>query len=515
MNSSMNSSCVNSVIIGGSEHCGVTEYWTPRITVIGGWFAVVIPTLFTIILMVVIILKQYGTRGLWKKVRETFQANLQLIYIPKSVFKYVWDPLKIKKKNKTLDLMYDEESELYKKHVIIIKNNSMCVDGEMIWEDVEKKEGKTIEFKASAAEMKRGKGHTMFLSCIPLPKFCGAVMMTQTLIVMPLFSILWDVYDVYADTYYFKNLELGYLIDIKITRNVHVINAIMVFAVLGSIKFAFLIWVNLSVVALHKSGDTSHIMILMLTQISYSIKILVEDGPELLLEYFYIDKYITESPPYFLIVKDIISSILYIIPMFKAVKSGIKQYKEMLAIKNDEEDSSGNEENKNKSNFLALGIHLPLTVARVMFSGVMCARVVGMIMQYTRGGLPKECLKVTSQGKLVQTPFDIGCMFWYDWVTITLLIGVFAVYCMTLVYAVVYMQNQGNRANVGLGLVVMVIAGVIIFAPMTAVYVLWVVWSIVLSPVSLFVMLVLIVVSKCRSDKPSQAEEVPLSAVSV
>lgn len=86
---------------------------------------------------------------------------------------------------------------------------------------------------------------------------------------------------------------------------------------------------------------------------------------------------------------------------------------------------------------------------------------------------------------------------------------------MTLVYAVVYMQNQGNRANVGLGLVVMVIAGVIIFAPMTAVYVLWVVWSIVLSPVSLFVMLVLIVVSKCRSDKPSQAEEVPLSAVSV
>ena len=45
---SSTNSTITCVSIGGEEHCNVTLYWTPRVSLVGGIFAMVVPTLFAL-----------------------------------------------------------------------------------------------------------------------------------------------------------------------------------------------------------------------------------------------------------------------------------------------------------------------------------------------------------------------------------------------------------------------------------------------------------------------------------
>ena len=76
---------------------------------------------------------------------------------------------------------------------------------------------------------------------IPLPRSVGITRMVVSLILMPIFKVIWDVIDVAADGYYFQQLETGDdLLDAYITRDTDVNNAIMAFAVLGALKSVLL-----------------------------------------------------------------------------------------------------------------------------------------------------------------------------------------------------------------------------------------------------------------------------------
>ena len=157
------------------------------------------------------------------------------------------------------------------------------------------------------------------------------------------------------------------------------------------------------------------------------LKILLEDGPELLLEYYYVDRYVTANQPWWLVVKDVITGLIYIIPLVKIVKSVKKDYE----AQRDEDGST------------ARFFYLPLVLARVLFSLAMVARVVGMILQYTSGTIATQCLHVTDIGTLVQTPFSIGCMNPADWTIIVLLCGV--------LYIMFYVVSIALYTCIGLG----------------------------------------------------------------
>ena len=49
--------------------------------------------------------------------------------------------------------------------------------------------------------------------------------------------------------------------------------------------------------------------------------------PELFLEYFYDDKYVTQNPPWLLVGKDVITALIYIKPLITYLTSGNKNFK--------------------------------------------------------------------------------------------------------------------------------------------------------------------------------------------
>ena len=65
-------------------------------------------------------------------------------------------------------------------------------------------------------------------------------------------------------------------------------------------------------------------------------------------------------------------------------------------------------------------MYIPVVLARILVSLIMVARIIGMMIQYSTGDIPRQCLEVTDAGRLIQTPFSIGCMNICDWIIIAL-----------------------------------------------------------------------------------------------
>lgn len=81
---------------------------------------------------------------------------------------------------------------------------------------------------------------------------------------------------------------------------------------------------------------------------------------------------------------------------------------------------------------------LPGLLARMLFSLTMIARVVGMMMQYSSATIQEECLQVTSEGTLIQTPFSVGCLDVCDWIIIVLLSTVLSVIFSVVLLGVIF-----------------------------------------------------------------------------
>ena len=128
--------------------------------------------------------------------------------------------------------------------------------------------------------------------------------------VLVILKYFWDAIDLTLDVYIFYQLETGAVLDNVIFRNTHVNNAIYVFAILGCVIkiiswFLFLILFK-SIDGNNLSLGQSDVDYEYLNRLKYLVGIasfVFEDGPELILEYFYIEKYII-SYSVLIVVKD-------------------------------------------------------------------------------------------------------------------------------------------------------------------------------------------------------------------
>ena len=72
---------------------------------------------------------------------------------------------------------------------------------------------KSSILEVSLEEFKAARKHRKILGCIKLPRALEMVSMVMKLILQPIFTVLWDMVDVYFDTFYFYQLETGRLFD--------------------------------------------------------------------------------------------------------------------------------------------------------------------------------------------------------------------------------------------------------------------------------------------------------------
>ena len=138
------------------------------------------------------------------------------------------------------------------------------------------------------------------------------------------------------------------------------------------------------------------------------------------LEYFYFDKFVSASgAPWWLVGKDVVSTLLFILPLKKAVCSVRRDYRNLC---------------ERWGHAWARCIYVPGIAAQALFSVAMVARLVGMGQQYSTGLIPRPCLKLTEAGRLVQNPFSRECLTAADWVIVGTLPACLLVLAPLLLY---------------------------------------------------------------------------------
>lgn len=213
-------------------------------------------------------------------------------------------------------------------------------------------------------------------------------------------KLIWDVVDVALDSSLFYQFEFGHLIDENITRNNHVNNSILAFAAIGSVKLVlFHLPFN------HDNEDQDP-----LSEIKQSLiwqGFFLEDGSELILEYFYIEKYVTLRPPWYLFARDIILALIPVYIVCNSCKSFIDKC----------ESDNGRLDRKNALLFIISIFQYPNCISLVGL--LMFLRALGAGYQYITGNLTRGCFKVNN-GMLSQTPFSPECLRGIDYAIIVL-----------------------------------------------------------------------------------------------
>ena len=137
-----------------------------------------------------------------------------------------------------------------------------------------------------------------------------------TIFILPILMLLWNVVDAAIDVSLFYELETRQKIHEDIYKNVLVNDSILGFAVFGCAKMViwiiFVEWLRRIESRKKKnhegfkSPDT-----LSLIELSFVIfTFILEDGPELFLEYFYVEKYLSKQLSGYLLARDIILSMI-------------------------------------------------------------------------------------------------------------------------------------------------------------------------------------------------------------
>ena len=205
------------------------------------------------------------------------------------------------------------------------------------------------------------------------------------------------------DAYLFYPLEMGEVIDSSIYRNTTVNSFILAFSVLGCIKILF--WLRIiGLPGNKKSLDNWKLVFIAIT-------FMFEDGPEILLEYFYVEKYISKQIAWYLLVRDVI---LCIIALYSIVVSLIWLVLFGLQVRRRYQQET----------FIP---SYPALDCTVVVNGGCCLligfcnflRTGGAGYQYVTGKLRRSCFEVFD-GVLRQTPFTAGCMREVDYFIIVL-----------------------------------------------------------------------------------------------
>ena len=225
-----------------------------------------------------------------------------------------------------------------------------------------------------------------------------------TIIILTILKLLWDALDVTIDTYLFFHLETGKVIHEHVYRNTHVNNAILAFAVLGCFKILF--WIRI-VGGLRGSKKRKYLN--HLKEYFVAGTFIFEDGPELILEYFFVEKYMSKQLTWYWFARDIILcliSLYTIVISFLFLRSGISMQRK-------------NRHNKLKTKCSRLFEYTVTNGCNVVIGLLLFLRAGGAGYQYVTGKLGRSCFAV-EDGFLIQTPFTVGCLREVDYVIIVL-----------------------------------------------------------------------------------------------
>lgn len=230
----------------------------------------------------------------------------------------------------------------------------------------------------------------------------------------PAAIMLYDGFDVMLDFYYFYKLEMleGNLLDNRITRNTHVNNAILAFAILGFLKCALIcaannyIWVhtqrafrklsnspqeNKAIVEGCKQGT-----VVVVSAGVALIALIFEDGVEIVLEYFYADKYASKSSWYILV-----NATVMVVKDLLLLLSDLKEFFTKLFW-------SGNRKySVKRRQYGVMYVFMKMPLFFIATSKIF--RAICSWQQSRTGIINKNCLEVIG-GALIQTPFAKDCL---------------------------------------------------------------------------------------------------------
>lgn len=201
-----------------------------------------------------------------------------------------------------------------------------------------------------------------------------------------IFQVFWDSIDAAVDGILYVYFAINGILEGKVSLNSHVKNAMFAFAIIGSLKIFLWLLVVYTINKNNKGKDdetklankhkTQMIMLL--------IAFVLEDGPEVILEYFYFERYYTADEPWYLLIKDGIFC-------FLAFWTFCKDICWICRCKP-----------KSCSWYI-------LSILNVCISALMVTRFVGAVYQIDTGEFQQECFDVRD-GALIQTPFRKECL---------------------------------------------------------------------------------------------------------
>ena len=230
-----------------------------------------------------------------------------------------------------------------------------------------------------------------------------------SIVLTALFKYFWDAIDLTLDLYIFYQLEKGEVLNPVIYRNESVNNAIYAFALLGCIC-KVLTWKYfqvMQVISYNKTLKSSEIKFLQMKNMVMVASFIFEDGPELILEYFYVEKYVT-SFSLLLLVKDILVGVLAVITCFTTMNF---LYKDIGFIDYAKRKMVERKMVERKMVKISEALYSVLVVS-FTFSSVL--RVGGACYQYITKKLRRSCF-IVENGFILQTPFTRGCMRGIDY----------------------------------------------------------------------------------------------------
>ena len=256
---------------------------------------------------------------------------------------------------------------------------------------------------------------------LKLVKFVEIVLLTTLM-------LLYNAVDIYLDFKLFFEYSTGRLVDSVIYDNSSLVFYSMIFLLFTGYFFKiFLMKINIE--GWYKNQTSEYTFDSLKLHLS-AISLLFEDAPELMLEYFYMEKYIHTDSKWWIVSKDTVSGIYaFILCIVNLI--GLK--------------AVINKENKD----LVLKIReIIISITVVIFSIASFFRIGGAIYQYQTQEVRKACFKVI-EGRIIQTPFATGCLRGIDYVA--LVIGSLSLIGTTLIlfsfFAVdMIMSSRGDNS---------------------------------------------------------------------
>lgn len=193
-------------------------------------------------------------------------------------------------------------------------------------------------------------------------------------------QVLWDAVDAAFDGSLYIYFARHGILDGKVSLDSAVKNCMLAFAFIGAAKI--LLWPLVLALVGEFSYDSSrnnHYTKMLM----YFITFCLEDGPEVILEYFYFERYYTPDEHWYLLSKDFIVFVIALWTFFSEFKMIVTCELE--------------------------GSWYVLSFCNVCISALLATRFIGAAYQYSNGILQRECFRVFD-GALMQTPFASECL---------------------------------------------------------------------------------------------------------